>query len=130
MTRHMECIGYLMKAGISYEHALTLRRCAMTLHRWFELECGDGNDHGSWAIERNIPAHWHLHNPWKDSVVYVPIGELAACVAGGMITGTDGQSRPYTRARVLRNWLQNGNKVDAYILPQPDGHHSLGVRYG
>lgn len=24
----------------------------MTLHRWHELECGDGNDHCSWSIER------------------------------------------------------------------------------
>ena len=24
----------------------------MTLHRWYELECGDGNDYASWGIER------------------------------------------------------------------------------
>ena len=30
-----------------------LRRIALTLHRWGELECGDGNDAASWCIERN-----------------------------------------------------------------------------
>ena len=25
----------------------------MTLQRWGELECGDGNDYASWAIERD-----------------------------------------------------------------------------
>lgn len=31
----------------------TVRRAAMTLHRWAELECGDGNAYASWAIERD-----------------------------------------------------------------------------
>lgn len=34
------------------EDAESLRRISMTLHRWHELECGDGNDHGSWVIVR------------------------------------------------------------------------------
>lgn len=33
--------------------ANTLRRAEKTLHRWAELECGDGNDYASWAIERD-----------------------------------------------------------------------------
>lgn len=24
-----------------------------SLHRWYELECGDGNDYASWSIERD-----------------------------------------------------------------------------
>lgn len=44
-----------------------LRRCEMTLHRWAELECGDGNDYQSWAIERDegsgVPYMvYHPHN--------------------------------------------------------------------
>ena len=31
----------------------TLIRASRTLHRWFELECGDSNDYASWAIERD-----------------------------------------------------------------------------
>lgn len=30
-----------------------LRRAALTLHRWAEQECGDGNDYGSWCITRD-----------------------------------------------------------------------------
>lgn len=39
--------------GISTADANTLRRAQLTLHRWAELECGDGNDYASWAIERD-----------------------------------------------------------------------------
>ena len=44
-----DCIGPLTRAGIDYDDALALRRISMTLHRWAELECGDG--HG--CIERD-----------------------------------------------------------------------------
>lgn len=44
-----ECVSYLMQAGISYQDAIQLRRISMTLHRWYELECGvDGG-----CIERD-----------------------------------------------------------------------------
>jgi len=48
-----EVLSTLEKAGISYEHANALRRISMTLSRWGELECGDGNDYCSWSIERD-----------------------------------------------------------------------------
>lgn len=33
---------------------VSILRCAeMTLHRWAEQECGDGNDYGSWCITRD-----------------------------------------------------------------------------
>lgn len=47
-----ECIAPLVRAGIELADAFALRRIAMTLHRWHELECDDGNDYASWAIER------------------------------------------------------------------------------
>jgi hypothetical protein len=34
-----------------------LRRISMTLHRWHEMECGDGNDYGSWTIARGHKAN-------------------------------------------------------------------------
>ena len=74
--------------------------------------------------------HWHDVNPWRDDVVYVPLTELAACAAGGTIQKSGGGSEPYDVARVLKHLRQNGDKLDAYILPQPSGNHSLGVRYG
>jgi hypothetical protein len=48
-----EVMTRLDKMGLAYEDACKLRRISLTLHRWFELECGDGNDYGSWAIERD-----------------------------------------------------------------------------
>ena len=48
MSKH-ECVAPLMRAGIEYDDALALRRIAMTLHRWHELECG--TDTG--AVERD-----------------------------------------------------------------------------
>ena len=33
--------------------AAILRRAQLTLHRWAELECGDGNAYASWSIERD-----------------------------------------------------------------------------
>lgn len=39
--------------SVSFEDANTLRRAQITLHRWAELECGDGDDYKSWAIERD-----------------------------------------------------------------------------
>ena len=46
-TFHM--LGTLRRAGISEDDALALRRIAMTLHRWHELECG--NEYG--CLERD-----------------------------------------------------------------------------
>jgi hypothetical protein len=45
-------IDDLVNVGISYDDAVSLRRISMTLHRWFELECGDGNNFASWSIVR------------------------------------------------------------------------------
>ncbi len=39
--------------ALTFDQAHTLRRAELTLHRWAELECGDGNDYSSWAIERD-----------------------------------------------------------------------------
>lgn len=44
-----ECLARVQSLGISWNDAVALRRIAMTLHRWHELECGD--DHG--CIERD-----------------------------------------------------------------------------
>ena len=43
----------LAHAGIaaSLEDARILRRAELTLHRWYEGECGNSDDHCSWSIE-------------------------------------------------------------------------------
>ena len=43
----------LANLGFTYEESCQLRRIEMTLHRWSEQECGDGNDYCSWSIERD-----------------------------------------------------------------------------
>ncbi len=49
----------LVNAGISVDDAYALRRISMTLQRWFELECGNGNNYGSWAIVRGDKLRQH-----------------------------------------------------------------------
>jgi hypothetical protein len=59
---------------LTIAQANTLRRAALTLHRWYELECGDGNQWGSWAIERDdngdgppfMVCHHYQHGRGKD----------------------------------------------------------------
>lgn len=84
----------LHDAGISTQDALALRRISMTLQNWFAAECGDSNDHGSWAIVRGkqfpdmeggkrfehdddgdafMKRHHYMHGRGKDSVSYSKI---------------------------------------------------------
>ena len=44
-----DAVPALVSAGIHYGDAEKLRRIAMTLHRWFEMECGTGEG----CIERD-----------------------------------------------------------------------------
>jgi len=79
-------------------------------------------------------------NPWKEAIS-VPIEELAECHAGlgqpyryvdtQRIQFAD-KSTTYllTKENVLEHWKDVGDRLDAYILPQPSGFHSIGIRYG
>ena len=53
VKERVEVIRRLQEAGISWEHANTLRRISMTLQRWGELECGNSNVMFSYGIERD-----------------------------------------------------------------------------
>ena len=53
IKERMLVLERLGKLGIGYDEAQALRRISMTLQRWGELECGDGNDYCSWSIERD-----------------------------------------------------------------------------
>lgn len=84
-------IARLQGLGIFTDDAWSLRKISMTLQRWFELECGDGNEHGSWAIVRGrkdsngfhhdddgkpfIERHHYLHGKGKDYVTYTSIAD-------------------------------------------------------
>ena len=47
-----EVIARLEKLGIDYQTAQQLRRISLTLQRWFELECGTGDEHVTLSVER------------------------------------------------------------------------------
>ncbi len=70
---------------LSFDDANTLRRAELTLQRWAEQECGDGNNYSSWAIERDevtdIPymvRHHYKHGLGKDSVSRTRIADREA----------------------------------------------------
>ena len=48
----IQVIERLASVGIAYGDAVGLHRISMTLRRWHELECGDGNDYASWTVTR------------------------------------------------------------------------------
>lgn len=54
-TETLALMQQLATRGIAadFDQANTLRRAQIALHRWAELECGDGNEHASWSIERD-----------------------------------------------------------------------------
>jgi hypothetical protein len=66
----IEMLNRVQRYGIILDDALMLRRISMTLHRWFELECGD--DHGcigrDEATERPywLSAHSGMRTPIAD----------------------------------------------------------------
>lgn len=75
----------LQNLGFTYEEAAQLRRIEMTLHRWAELECGDGNEWGSWAIERDettekpfMVRHHYRHGRGKDTMTRYAIADREA----------------------------------------------------
>lgn len=78
------------------------------------------------------PERWP--NPWAREVVYVPIEELAACVdgLGQHCVNAKGERFVMTVETTLAHWRQKGpgERLDAYILPQADGYHPIGIRYG
>lgn len=49
LLRRFEGRGIVMDR----DDVATLRRAELTLQRWAEQECGDGNEYGSWDIERD-----------------------------------------------------------------------------
>ncbi len=118
----------LLSLGFTVTEAESLRRISMTLRRWFERECGDSNEYGSWAIERDdngdgkpyMVHHHYRHGRGADYTTRTPIADretgarrrLAAilgqrngrpCMVNGQMRATDGQ------------------KLSAYIQTDPRG---------
>lgn len=53
MSVYAESALLASRLNIPTTDANILRRAQLTLRRWAELECGDGNNYASWAIERD-----------------------------------------------------------------------------
>ena len=86
-----DCLYHLTQGGIALDDAVALRRISMTLHRWFELEWGDGNNHGSWAIVRGtktkegfvhdddgkpyLEHHHYRHGAGQDTTTHIPLAD-------------------------------------------------------
>lgn len=69
-------------AGFNYQEIEALLRIERTLSRWSELECGDGNDYASWAIERDeetekpyMVRHIYGHGNGQTRTVKTPIAD-------------------------------------------------------
>ena len=73
----------LMAAGFTFEECEKMRRISLTLRRWFERECGDGNDWADWAIERDengegrpfLVTHYHPRNGAPARTTKSPIAD-------------------------------------------------------
>ena len=80
LTRQSDTLRAL---GFTPDEADSLRRISRTLTRWFELECGDSNDYGSWAIERDdngdgapfMVHHHYWHGRGPDTTTRTPIAD-------------------------------------------------------
>ena len=78
----------LTAMGMNNAEINQLIRAERTLGRWAEMECGDGNDYGSWAIERDeegpsagkpfMVHHHYLHGKGKDYVTRTAIPDREA----------------------------------------------------
>lgn len=80
IERMARLINNMANLGFSYDETMILRRCQMTLRRWAENECGNGNNWGSWSIERDeetgkpfMVHHHYRHGQGKDSVTKTAI---------------------------------------------------------
>ena len=107
-TMTPDCIPPLERAGISPADARALRRIAMTLHRWHELECGDSNTYGSWAIERDgdepdskpyLVRHHYMHGRGQDYTTRtaIPDRETGALKRLAVIMARYPQLRAYVQ---------------------------------
>lgn len=79
-------IHSLTELGFSPCEIESLLKIERTLQKWFELECGGGDNHGSWAIERDgngdgppfMVHHHYLHGRGKDYTTRTKIPDREA----------------------------------------------------
>lgn len=118
-------VNQVITTGIQYGDAIALRRISMTLRRWHELECGDGNGYierrngkpyyynaNSRYVQANDPRAWRR----------VPDRETGALKRLATIMANYPDLTPYVQGDprgcalyILRpNDVPTGKDVDAY----------------
>lgn len=117
--------------GFSYSEAQSLRRIEMTLQRWSEKECGDGNDFASWSIERdevtNIPflvTHPHTSKSFKRQI---PDREQGALKRLAKIMEKHPELWAYHQSDPRGCQLYIGRKSDLRDSEQLDSVYTRGV---
>lgn len=95
-------------------------------------ELGEHMNEDQRTLQQQHSPYWHDVNPWRDKIVYVTLEDLAGCLKhlGAPIRLFDGTTVIQTVEWLVSEWRRNGDKLDAYVLPQPSGQHSGGIRYG
>jgi hypothetical protein len=106
----------LCNLGFTPIEADQLRRISMTLRRWYELECGDGNGH----IERDEKTGTtRYHN---DRASYIdPHDARAWRVIPDRETGAKKRLSAIIKARNIRQPYMENPLMDFYIQTDPRG---------
>jgi len=106
----------LQSLGFTFDECEKLRRISMTLRRWFELECGNGDDKRSWAIERDetteIP-YMVTHHHRDEKTTRHRVADREA--------GARRRLAETVHARNIRQPLQESPLLSFYIQGDPRG---------
>jgi hypothetical protein len=104
----------LMSLGFTFDECEKMRRISSTLHRWFELECGDSTTYCDYAIERDdsngLPYMVkHLHGQGVSKTIRYRVADRE--------TGARNRLDRIVQARNNRT----NAPVDTYIQTDPRG---------
>lgn len=119
-----EMIERLKTAGIKESDAFALRRIAMTLHRWHELECGIG-DNATYYIERETDDETSPpHMKRSDCNGLHDLGLIPDREKGALKRLT----KIMTEYPALRSYVQGDPRgASLYIMRQSDADYSNGI---
>jgi hypothetical protein len=120
MTTKNDCLPRLVALGISHYDAMQLRRVAMALHRWHELECGV--DGGGIDRDETTGKCWWYSSRSGERTHIVPDREagalkrLAAIMAKypALTTYVQGDPRGASLYVLKPGDVPEGESVDAY----------------
>ena len=129
MTARNATLALMQRFGtrdiyLSFDEANTLRRAQLTLHRWGELECGDGNDYASWSIERDE----HTDLPYL--CTYPHKGEPRKCRIADREAGALRRIAAICKAHGLFYYHQTDPRGCALYVsrePLPDNNYTRGI---